>query len=312
MLLQSALLIIGFALLIKGADIFVSASVGIAERLNVSKIIIGLTIVAMGTAAPEIVIAVTASIRGSNALAIGNVVGSNSFNLMMIIGLCAIIKPMAVKVNEISKDFWISIIAATLLLVLKFLSGDFIPRAGSLLLLVIFAIYMFFLIRKALKSKAESDDELPKTTRKMPILIFFSILGLALIIAGGHLTVESAVYIAGAMNVSERIIGITIIAVGTSLPELLICLVACKKGENEFALGNIIGSNIINILLILGLSGIISPLDIGGGFIFDTFFLIAGSLITLVFVYTNKRIARAEGFFMVLLYLGYMSFALFV
>jgi cation:H+ antiporter len=311
MILQSALLILGFVLLIKGSDIFVDASVGIAEKLNVPKVIIGLTIVAMGTSAPEFVISATASARGSNALAIGNIVGSNIFNLMLIIGLCATIKVMHVNVKEIHKDFLVSIAAAILLLVLKFVGGDYIPRVGSLILVVIFAAYMFLVIRKAVRqSQCEEPHEPQKKARPMPVYALLAIFGLGLIIGGGHLVVESASYIAATMNISERIIGLTIIAIGTSLPELVISLVACKKGENEFALGNIIGSNIFNILFILGIAGLISPLQIDGGLVSDTIFLIAGSLLTLIFVYTRKRISRREGIIMVAMYVGYMAFIL--
>lgn len=318
MIFQSALLILGFVLLIKGADIFVNASVGIAEKLNVPKVIIALTIVAMGTGAPELVISVTASARGSNALAVGNIVGSNIFNLIFIIGLCAAIKPIAVKVREIHKEFWLSIVAAALLLVLKFIGGDFIPRIGSLALLLIFAVYMFFVIRKALRAKHEIENSTGcdlrpvenKKIRPMPLLALFSVLGLALIIIGGHFTVESATFIAEEMGISERIIGLTIVAIGTSLPELIISLVACKKGENEFALGNIIGSNIFNILFILGVAGLISPLEIDGGLMADTIFLVASSTLALIFVYTNKKIARREGTVMVALYVAYMVFAI--
>jgi len=314
MIIQCVLLILGFALLIKGADVFVNASVGIAEKLKVPKVIIGLTIVAIGTSAPEAMISITASIRGANALAIGNVVGSNIFNLMCIIGICSMIKVMNVKVSDISKDFFISIFAAMLLLVLKILGGDFIPRIGSLLLLIVFACYMFFLIRKAMKAKdseSAEENESIKKIRPMPILAFFAVIGCVLIVAGGHFTVESATYIALNMGISKRVIGLTIVAIGTSLPELITSLVACKKGENEFALGNIIGSNIFNILFILGVAGIISPLEIESGLVFDTIFLVAGSTLVLIFVYTRKRIARQEGVIMALLYFSYMMFAIF-
>jgi len=306
MILNSVLLILGFALLIKGADIFVDASVGIAKKLKVPKVIIGLTIVAMGSSAPELVISVTASARGANALAIGNIVGSNIFNLMFIIGLCAVIKPMVVKVREIHKDFWLSIGAAVLLLVFKIFCGDFIPRAGSLIFVTIFLVYMFFVIRKAIKEPDNHVPEEEKNARPLPVYILLAVFGLALIICGGHFTVESASFIAAAMNISERIIGLTVIAIGTSLPELIISIVACKKGENEFAIGNIIGSNIFNVLLILGVAGLISPLHIDNDLISDTLFLVAGSLLAIIFVYTKGKISRPEGIIMASLYMGYM------
>jgi len=303
MIINSVLLILGFALLIKGADIFVDASVGIAEKLNVPKVIIALTIVAMGTGAPELVISVTASVRGVNELAIGSIIGSNIFNLMCIIGLCAAIRPMEINVREIHKDFWLSIFAAVLLLTFIIFFGEYIPRVGSLIFLIIFSLYLFFVIRKGFEQKENFSEK----SEKKSLHPVFAIIGLALIIGGGHLTVESATYIAIVMNISERIIGLTVIAMGTSLPELIISLVACKKGENEFALGNIIGSNIFNILFILGVAGLISPLHTEAGLIFDAAFLAAGSLLAIAFVYTKRRISRPEGIIMTGLYVGYMA-----
>ncbi|MCL2197495.1 MAG: calcium/sodium antiporter [Defluviitaleaceae bacterium] len=320
MIIQIGLLILGFVLLIKGADIFVDASVGIAEKLHVPKVIIGLTIVAMGTSAPEVVISVTAAMRGNNALAISNVVGSNMFNLIFIIGLCAVIKPIMVKVGEIAKDFWLSIVAAALLLAMKFIGGDIIPWWGSLMFLVIFGTYMFLIIKKALKAKHEEEAHLaahpedapPEVKiRKMPVLALFAVLGCALIVAGGHLAVEGATYVATALGVSERIIGLTIIAMGTSLPELITSLVACKRGENEFALGNIIGSNIFNILFILGIAGLIAPLEFELALMFDTSVLVVSSLVALFFVYTRKTLGRIEGSVMVIFYVSYIAFVVF-
>ena len=307
-MLSYAVLFAGFALLIYGANVFVSASVQIARKLGIPTVIIGLTIVAMGTSAPEAVITVTASLRGSNGLAIGNIVGSNIFNLIFIIGLCAIIKPLPVKLKEVSKDFWLSIGGAFLLLVLLTLGGDFIPRFGSLAMLLIFLVYLALLIRRGIKEHVETESS--KNEKHILISVLLAVVGGGLIIFGGHLTVESATDIAVSLGVSDRIIGLTVVAIGTSAPELVTSLVACKKGENEFALGNIVGSNIFNILFILGLVGIISPLEIVDGLTIDTAFLLIGSLITFVFVYTQKVLARKEGFFMVALYLGYIIYTL--
>jgi len=307
---EAVLMILGFALLIKGADIFVNSSVSIAKKLKIPTVIIGLTVVAMGTGTPEVVISVTASIQGANALAIGNVVGSNLFNLMFIIGLCAMIKSIPFKVREISKDFWISIIAAVMLLGLMIIGGAFIPRWGSLILLIAFTAYLVVLIRQALKSQGNEAPAQENTGKKrpLPVIILFAVLGCVLIVAGGQLTVDNATKIAVALGITERMIGLTIVAMGTSLPELVTSLVACKKGENEFALGNIIGSNIFNIMFILGVAGLISPLEIDRALLFDTIVLIVGSLFALTFVYTSKRLARREGLIMVLMYAAYMTF----
>ena len=315
-MIAALLLILGFALLIKGADVFVGASVDIARMLKIPPVIIGLTVVAMGTSAPEIVISVTASLRGANALAISNVVGSNAFNLMFIIGLCALIRPMPVKLGEISKDFWISIFAAVLLLGLKLLSGEHIPRLGGGILLSVFAVYMFSLVRQALRARGEPENigknlGKPENKRKpLALVIFLALLGLAMILVGGQLTVDNATSIAVSLGVTERVIGLTIVAMGTSLPELIICLLACKRGENEFAIGNIVGSNIFNILFILGVAGLISPLEIDRALVLDTAFLIVGSLVALKFVYSGKTLGSREGLVMLLLYAGYMVFVL--
>ena len=308
-MLQFLLLIVGFALLIGGANIFVNGSVAIAHKLKIPTVIVGLTIVAFGTSAPELVITVTASMRGSNGLAIGNIVGSNIFNLVFIIGLCAVIKPLPVKLSEVSKDFWLSIAGAAILLVLMVIGASAVPRLGSLAMLVVFLVYLVLIIRRAIKESAASNEE-PKAHRPLVVYVLLSLAGGALIIFGGHVTVESATEIALLFGVSDRIIGLTIVAVGTSAPELVISLVACKKGENEFALGNIIGSNIFNILFVLGLAGVISPLEIVDGLVFDASFLLVASTLTLLFVYTRRRIARPEGAVMVLLYVGYIVYTL--
>lgn len=316
-MMQFGLLILGFALLITGANIFVNASVGIAEKLRIPSVIIGLTIVAVGTGAPEAVISVTASVRGANSLAVGNIVGSNIFNLMFIIALCAIIKPVVVDFKQISKELWVSIFATFILLVLKMTSVDYIPRTGSLILLILFFIYIGFLIRLALKSQISQpgenqnfDEKKQKKIRPLSAYIIFAIFGCVIIFFGGHITVDSATNIAYDLGISQRVIGLTVVAVGTGLPELVTAIVACKKGENEFALGNIVGSNIFNIMFILGIAGAISPLSIVGDMVIDAVFLIAGSLLAFIFVRTGNRISRLEGTVMLLLYVGYMVFIL--
>ena len=308
-LFQLLLLLLGFALLIGGANVFVNGSVAIAHKLRIPTVIVGLTIVAFGTSAPETVITVTASLRGANGLAIGNIVGSNIFNLIFIIGLCALIRPMPVKLREVSKDFWLSIFGAAMLLALLLIGGAAVPRVGSLAMLLVFAVYLVLVIRRGIR-EAASSEEVPKAQKPFIVYILLALAGGALIIFGGHVTVASATEIALFFGVSERIIGLTIVAIGTSAPELVISIVACKKGENEFALGNIIGSNIFNILFVLGLAGTITPLEIVDGLVFDATFLLVSSTLALLFVYTRRRLARPEGAFMVLLYVGYIVYTL--
>jgi cation:H+ antiporter len=308
--IEAVMLIIGFALLIKGADIFVGAGVGIAKKLMIPTVIIGLTIVALGTSAPEAVISITASIQGANSLAISNVIGSNIFNLMFIIGLCAMRKSIPFKAQEISKDFWVSIIAAVMLVGLKIIGGTHIPQWGSLILLAAFIAYIILLVRQALKTQGKEKiaEEDIGAQKSLPVMILLALLGCVMIVAGGQLTVDNATKIAISAGVTERIIGLTIVAMGTSLPELVTSLVACKKGENEFALGNIIGSNVFNIMFVLGVAGLINPLEFERALIYDTVFLIAGSLLALLFVYTSRRLARREGLVMVAMYAAYMAF----
>ena len=306
------LLILGFALLIQSAKVFVTASVAIARRLKIPTMVIGLTVVAMGTSAPEVVISVSAAIGGSGDLAIANVVGSNIFNLLFIVGFCALIYPISVKMKAISRDYWASVAATVLLLVMIMAFGDAIPRSGGLVLLLGFAAYMFVVIRAALKSK--TDDENTEATRSRPLWqnILLAILGIAVIIGAGQLTVFSAVNIATTMGITERVIGLTIVAIGTSLPELITTLIACRKKEGEFAVGFIIGSSIFNIAFVLGLSGLIMPLAISPGVIFDMAVLSAGTLTFFLFAKSSQRVVRVEGLAMVMIYAGYMAWVLLV
>jgi len=309
-MLEIVLLIAGFILLIKGADIFVSASVGIAKKLKVPNVVIGLTIVAMGTSAPEVVISVTASLQGSNDLAVSNIVGSNIFNLIFIVGLFALIKSLDFNVRDVIKDFSLSIAAAVLLLIIavtsRFVSYD--TRIAAGIMLTIFIIYMILLVKQAMRNKTADDSA--EQQKPLILSVVFAVIGCAMIIFGGQLTVDNAVKIAETIGITERVIGLTVIAIGTSLPELITFGVACKKKETGLAFGAIIGSNIFNILFILGLAGLISPLSFDSAMVFDMGFLIFGSLITLLFVYTGKRLGRREGAVMLALYLGYMAWVI--
>jgi len=306
---QIVLLIIGFIMLIKGADIFVDGSVSIATRLKIPKIIIGLTIVSMGTGTPEVVIGIIASAGGSSDLAVGNIIGSNIFNLLFIVGLCAMIRPIAAEFKDIAKDYWVSVAGATALLIFMLLFGDFIPRYIGMVFVFAFVIYMAFLVRQAMnrsKKEPELEETKPKTS---PVKnIFLVILGLVLIIIGAHFAVSSAESLALTLGLSERVIGITIIAVGTSLPELAIFLISGKKGENDIAISVIIGSNIFNILFVLGISGIVMPLAIDSSMKIDLVVLIVGKLLFMLFSITGKKITRLEGLVFSLIYIVYIAF----
>jgi cation:H+ antiporter len=323
--MHTLLVVIGFAaglaLLIKGADIFVDAAVGIARRLRLSPVIIAVTVVSMGTSIPELVISVSASFQGANDLAIANVVGANIFNLMMILGLAAMVKPISVRFKEVFKEYWLSVGAAAFLPVIFFLWGDIIPRLASLALLVVYIVYIFLLVKQAPKTAiAQAPSELTLENniknspapdlkeKKLSRYILIVLLASALIFIGGQLTVWSAENLGPILGLSERVVGLTIVSIATSLPELVFTLIACKKGENEMAVGAIVGSNIFNIMMVLGLSGIILPLTVSTGTIIDLSVLVLGSLLFLLFVTTNKRLARWEGLIMAVVYTGYLTY----
>ena len=309
-LLEIILLIAGFVLLIKGADVFVDASVGIAKRLKIPNVVIGLTIVAMGTSMPEMVVSISAAINGSNAMAVGNAIGSNIFNLLPILGFCALIMPVPIRLKEIARDYWISVGAAGLLLIMVIVFRNRIPRMGSFAFFAAFIVYMVILVRQALKNRDTEEETAESVGNPKSLLrsVCLAVLGAGLIVGGGQLTVTNAVSIAIALGITERVVGLTIVAIGTSLPEFVTSLVACKKGENAIAIGNVIGSNIFNIMLVLGISGIIRPLTIDGNLIIDIAVLIIGSFAVLPLAFRSKRVVRLEGLLMVLMYAAYMGF----
>jgi len=311
-LLDIFFLLLGFALLVKSAQVFVDASVDIAKRLGIPSLVIGLTVVAMGTSAPELVISVSAAIGGSGDLAVANVVGSNIFNLLFIVGFCAMLYPIDVKLCALARDYWVSVAATIMLLVFVIIFNDSIPRFGSLILLASFVVYMIVVVRHTLKNKvaenaAEESDAKP---RPLALSIFLAVLGAAIIVAGGQLTVASAVNIATALGISERVIGLTIVAMGTSLPELVTTLIACRKKEGEFAIGFITGSSIFNIMFVLGVAGTITPLTVERAVLFDLAVLTVGTLAFFFFARSNSRVVRIEGAAMVAMFVGYMTFVL--
>ncbi len=323
MVLQIVLLIAGFVALIKGADLFVDGSSSLAAIFKVPSIIIGLTIVAMGTSAPELAVSVSAALppEPSNEIALSNVVGSNLFNLLMVLGVCALIKPLPID-NAIKKrDFPFSIILTIALFVAMGVGvlqstefatvkmGDNVTtleRWMGIALIAIFVVYIIVLIRSALKNKTEGEAVKQMSPLKS---VLFVLIGIALIVAGGHFVVESAKYIAAAFGMSETLIGLTIVAVGTSLPELVTSVVASRKGENGLAVGNVVGSNIFNILLILGVSGTIHPIRVNFASMIDIAILIAVSILVFLFSLKNK-INRPQGAVMILIYIATMVFAI--
>lgn len=307
MVLTVTLLILGFILLIKGADFFVDGASSIARFLRIPSIIVGLTIVAFGTSAPELSVSFSAALQGSNEIAISNVLGSNIFNLLVVTGCCAVISAVPVSKPLLKKELPFSIFAAALLLVFAIPFGGslLISRPEGLILLVCFVGYLIWQITGALKSRKETEED-PMEKIISPVRsIILIILGCAMIVLGGDFVVDSATTIAQAFGLSETLIGLTIVAIGTSLPELVTSIVASRKGENDLSLGNVVGSNIFNLLMILGLSTSINPIPIQPTVIFDTVFLVAISLIILVFAWSKGKISRREGLIMLALYIIY-------
>lgn len=298
-------LILGFVLLIKGADLFVDGSSSVARIFKVPAVIIGLTIVAMGTSAPETAVSISAAVRGQNEIALSNVIGSNIFNLLVVVGICAAIKPVIPAKEIIRRDLPISLLCAVLLLVASLNLA--LVRIEGIVLLLGFVIYIGYLVYTARKKPAADTEE---NVRKMSPLksALFILIGIAGIVLGGQLVVNSASDIAASFGLSQTLIGLTIVAVGTSLPELVTSIVASRKGENGLALGNAIGSNIFNILLVMGLSTVISPIGVNMQSVWDLVVLIAMSAVILVYLLIRKKLDRPFGLLMVLTYIGYMAY----
>lgn len=305
----------GFFFLVKGADIFVDGSSSIAKKFHVPSIIIGLTIVAMGTSLPEAAVSVTASLANQNTLAVSNVVGSNIFNLMVVIGMCAVLTPVAVQRETLKRDFPFSVFCAILLLILGWMGPMQLGHGDGVIFLVLFAIFIGYMIRSALKAnkegkRAEGDsseiDEMK--IMSLPKSLLFIVMGAAGIILGGDVVVNSATNIATRLGMSETLVGLTIVSIGTSLPELVTSVVAARKHEVDMALGNAIGSNIFNILMVLGIAGAISPMAFLTENIIDIVILLVFSLIVWFFAWTKQKLNRGEGAIMLALYAAFMVY----
>ena len=302
-------LILGFALLIKGADIFVEGSSNLAKFFRIPTIIIGLTLVAFGTSAPETAVSLTALISGNADIAISNVLGSNIFNLLCVLGITALFKDIIADKDVINNDYKLSILSAILLLILILVNYFFtdkliLSRIDGLLLLIVLFLYLSRMI-KGISNEDKKKIEIKKFSFKD---IIFIVVGLASVIIGGDLTVDNAVIIARDLGLSDRFIGLSIVAIGTSLPELCTSLIALFKGENDIAVGNVIGSNIFNILFILGSNSLVSPLNMEFESIIDLIILIVLSISVLVFYFRDYRIKRYEAFSMLFFYFLYFIY----
>ena len=306
-IIQVVLLLVGFVFLIKGSDFFVDGASSIASILRIPTIIVGLTIVAFGTSAPEAAVSITSSITGSNAMAVSNVIGSNMFNLLMVIGLSALLGELLMEKNTLNKDLPF-LVGITLLFAAFILIGWDINNIEGIILLIILIAYIIYLVFTARKSDDADVVEKPKLS--LPKSIIFIIVGLAGIVLGGDLVVNSASDIAIALGMSETLVGLTIVAIGTSLPELVTSLTALKKGENQLVIGNVIGSNTFNILFVLGASSAISSIPLDSSMLIDVIFMVIVTVICFIFGKTQDKFDKREGAILVILFVVYMAFAI--
>ncbi|MEW9121409.1 MAG: calcium/sodium antiporter [Thermotaleaceae bacterium] len=307
------ILIAGFALLIKGADYFVEGASGIAKLLRIPPILIGLTIVAFGTSSPEAAVSIRSALNGNNGIALGNVVGSNIFNVSLIIGITAMINPLKVERETVRKEIPFTLLSSILLLILisdvilQEGSINLITRGDGLVLACFFLIFMFYLLEVALHSREKAEEE-GMGAATMGKNSLFTLGGLGSIILGGELVIRSSVSIATALGMSETLVGLTIVAIGTSLPELITSVTAALKKKSEIAVGNIVGSNIFNILFVLGTSSALYPIAVDSKIFFDIKVMIIYTVILLIFSRTHHRISREEGFILLASYLSYMGY----
>lgn len=315
MLVQVILLIIGFVVLIKGADVFVDGASSIALNCKLSKMLIGLTIVAFGTSAPEFAVSVKSIISNNSDMVLGNVIGSNILNILLIVGLCSIIKPIKVKSNTVRKELPIVMLFSTLLFFLikddLFVSSiNTVNRNDGFVIVLFFMIFVYYLISIMRNKKDDDADEMAKYGMFKSII--FTILGIVCIVMGSNVVVDSASKIAGMLGVSQKMIALTVVAFGTSLPELVTSIVSTRKGEHEILVGNIVGSNIFNIGIVLGV-----PVALFGGIqavgfnVIDLVVMIVSAILLFVFAYKDHEIHRHEGMIMLALFVIYYSYVIF-
>lgn len=306
-IIQVVLLVVGFVLLIKGADFFVDGASNVASILKIPTLIVGLTIVAFGTSAPEAAVSITSSLSGSNALALSNVIGSNLFNMLLIIGLCALLNELKIGKNVLNLDLPFLVILTGILTAFILLGWN-ISRLEGIILIILIIAYVSYLVYNARKSKESQAVEKPKMSLLKSII--YIVCGVAGIIIGADLVVDSASYIAMAFGMSETLVGLTIVAIGTSLPELVTSLTALKKDENQLIIGNVIGSNIFNISMVLGASSAISPIAINPNMIVDIVLMLGVTILFFIFGKTQDKYDKKEGFVLVALFVAYMAFAI--
>lgn len=304
MLIEMLLLIVGFVMLVKGADWFVEGVAGIAEKFGIPQLVIGLTIVAMGTSAPEAAVSITSAIKGNAGITIGNIVGSNILNILIILGLTAVITNVAVQKSTIRYEIPFMLII-TLVLLVQGMTGNEISLVEGIILWVLFLVYMVYLFRMAKNQKEDVSNEKSQPVWK---LLLMGIVGAVLVVWGADVTVNAASAIARMFGMSDRLIGLTIVALGTSLPELVTSVTAARKGKADIAIGNIVGSNIFNILFVVGTTAIVTPVIFEANFVIDTLVAFAAGVILWLGVFKNKELRRPAGIVMLLAYAGYFVY----
>jgi len=304
MLLLNLKLIIGLLLVIYGADALVDGASSIARKAGLSEFIIGMTIVGIGTSMPELVVCLNGAVNANSAIAVGNIIGSNAFNTLIILGLSTLISPIAITASNRKVDMPLNLISAVILTVFGLMNG--LSRLDGIIFLLLFGLYMTYSFKYA--GSAIEEDDKPARTRSITVACIFIILGIAGLIAGGQMFVNSASEIAHSIGVSDKVIAVTVLAIGTSLPELATCVVASAKGHNALALGNVIGSNISNIFLILGISAVVHPLSFGVINTVDFAALFAGALILIIgaFTFKKNKLDRFEGALLFLMGIAYV------
>ncbi|MBY0434876.1 MAG: calcium/sodium antiporter [Cyclobacteriaceae bacterium] len=311
MLFPILLLFVGFAILIKGADFLVNGASSAAKKYGISNLAIGLTVVAFGTSMPELIVSLLSALDGKNDASFGNVIGSNNFNLLFILGIAGLIYPLVVQRNTVKYEVPLSLLAAGVLFLLvnEYVVDDGMPilgRLDSIILLIFFAGFLFY-IYQTMRNTSDLEEGEPIKIYSMPMSIGMVILGLAMLIGGGNLVVDNAIQIAKHYGLSEKLIGLTILAAGTSLPELATSCVAAYRKNTDIAIGNVVGSNIFNIFFILGITGLISPIPYNTAMNFDIYVLLASTVLLMIFMFTlnTRKLDRWEAFLMLVAYVVY-------
>ena len=313
--LEYILLVIGFVLLIKGADYFVEGASNIAVKLNVSPLLVGLTIVALGTSSPEATVAILAALEGSPGVVLGNVIGSNIVNITVVVGLTALIAPLTVQSETVRKEIPFAMLAAIVLMILmadvalQGAGANIINRGDGIIILLFFSVFLYYVFEMARKNRSSTVEKVDADTGESWLKnILFTIGGLIAIIIGGEMVVSSATEIALSLGMSEALVGLTIVAIGTSLPEIMTSVTAALKGKGDMAIGNVVGSNIFNIFFVTGTASTVAPIAAESKLFFDGWVMVGLTVLLLIFSRTHFKIGRREGAVLLLAYIAYLVY----